>query len=123
MENVLSQKFLANVDEQIGDRRILEEVARERHAQRAKWGIQSLPLGFGRHDDWQVAEFYKTTTNQNMQDGTISWRDVLSEEVFEAYAEEDVAAARAELVQVAAVAVAAIRDIDSGRLPAGGNGI
>jgi hypothetical protein len=45
-----------------------------------------------------------------------SWLTILLEEVFEAAGEEDISRLRTELVQVAAVAVAWIEDIDS-RLP------
>lgn len=45
-------------------------------------------------------------------DGTVTWWHVLREEVFEAAAEADPAALRAELVQVAAVALKMIEALD-----------
>jgi len=42
----------------------------------------------------------------------VTWRDILYEEVLEAYVETDWSALRAELVQVAAVAVAWIEHLD-----------
>ena len=44
--------------------------------------------------------------------GTITWTDILLEEVFEALAETDPARLREELVQVAAVALAIVEDLD-----------
>lgn len=46
------------------------------------------------------------------QDGTVSWADILLEEVYEALAENDPVKLRTELVQVAAVAVQWIQAID-----------
>lgn len=46
-------------------------------------------------------------------DGTVTWWHILREEVFEAAAEDDPAALRAELVQVAAVALKMIDALDS----------
>jgi hypothetical protein len=113
-------EILSDVDREIAeneaafaDSGILSEVAVERARQRAKWGIQSVPDGTAHPDDWQVAEFHKATTDHNAQDGTLTWRDILLEEVFEAIAEGGATALREELVQTAAVAVAWISDIDA----------
>ncbi|MEA1264183.1 hypothetical protein MicroSTF_14160 [Microbacterium sp. STF-2] len=46
-------------------------------------------------------------------DGTVTWWHILREEVFEAAAEEHVVALRAELVQIAAVAVKMIDALDA----------
>lgn len=45
-------------------------------------------------------------------DGTVTWWHILREEVFEAAAEDDPTALRAELVQIAAVAMKMIDAID-----------
>jgi hypothetical protein len=45
-------------------------------------------------------------------DGRVTWRHILTEEVYEAFAESDPTKLRAELVQVAAVAVQWIQAID-----------
>jgi hypothetical protein len=95
------------------DEEILMQAFIERARQRVLWGVQSLPNGTARHDDWQVSEFYKRVTDANDKDGTLSWRDVLLEEVFEALAESDTEPLREELIQVIAVAVAWISDLDS----------
>ncbi len=95
------------------DEEVFAQAAMERHRQRIKWGLQSLPNGTGRHDDWQVAEFYKRVTDANDKDGTLSWRDVLLEKVFESLAETETEELRTELIQVIAVAAAWIGDLDS----------
>jgi hypothetical protein len=111
---------LASLTAALRDEEIFAQAAMERHRQRIKWGIQSLPNGTARHDDWQVAEFYKRVTDANDKDGTLSWRDVLLEEVFEALAESETEPLRTELIQVIAVCAAWISDLDSNG--EGGNG-
>lgn len=59
---------------------------------------------------WQAkywTDFVSTT-------GEVTWRDILTEEVMEAYAEDDPLLIRGELVQVAAVVVKMIYAIDGG---------
>lgn len=118
---------------------ILGEIARERMAQRVKHGDQShLPDGTGpdrRPLDGIVEMFVEpaipaiprfyanplaiaatcATDARSRQDGdgTVSFADILLEEVFEALAEDDPARLRAELVQVAAVAVQWIEALDT----------
>lgn len=90
---------------------VLKEVARERTRQVELWGVQSLPFGTNR-ELVGVAEVHKEWNATFAEAGTITWMNVLWEEVYEASAEVDSGALRAELVQIAAVAVAAIEDID-----------
>lgn len=97
---------------------VLEEVAQERLAQLAQWGNQPLPLGFGWADAKPLADKYRQECDDAMGDGRVTHRHVLLEEVWEALAERDPAKARDELIQVAAVAVKIIQDID--RAAAGG---
>ncbi len=52
--------------------------------------------------------------------GYLTWAHILTEEFYEAMAEEDQARLRAELIQVAAVAVAWIEQIDRRRVNAKG---
>lgn len=92
---------------------VLQEVANERLAQHAQWGEQNHPDGV-----------YVTRTSLNREDearrecqsafqrGQGTWEHILREEFTEAVAAHDVPALRAELVQVAAVAVAWIEAID-----------
>lgn len=91
--------------------RVYSEIGRERAAQDAKWGEQNHPDGTGRPGDGFQAEMAREICKANGP-GEDNWRDILTEEVHEAYAETDPARLRAELVQVAAVVVAWIEAID-----------
>jgi len=91
---------------------ILREIAGERDRQDAKWGLQH-------HDDGTdegfgfVADVMRRRCELAASRGQVTWRHILLEEVYESFAERDTARLRAELVQVAAVAVNWIEDIDS----------
>jgi hypothetical protein len=119
-------------DGALTDAPILADVAAERDRQDAKWGAPtdhpdgtgSIALVLydfpGRTD--QVTQFdaasrlsavFKARTDQRFGLGEGSWADILLEEVFEALAEDDPVKLRAELVQVAAVAVKWCRMIDA----------
>lgn len=101
---------------------ILGEIAEERIAQHAKWGEQNLPDGTGEGQNrWRLvdpksakseADFFKQECERKAARGTLTFADVLLEEVYEALAEKHPAALRAELVQVAAVAAQWIEAID-----------
>jgi len=102
-------------------RKVAADVRAERARQDQKWGEQNHPDGTGattyplngdHHDLYATAESWaeelatwsQTETDHAARTGTVSWRHILLEEVFEALAEDDPAKLRAELVQVAAVA-------------------
>ena len=108
---------------------VVVEVAAERARQTAKHGDEShLPDGTGpercltdlphfqghaRHD--HLAAWAKARTDaasQSQGDGSITFEHILTEEWAEAIAEQDPQALRAELVQVAAVAVQWIEALD-----------
>lgn len=91
---------------------VLAEIARERSAQDAKWGEQNHPDGTGYPGMKADAELARKECQRQFAEGTGTWLDILSEEVAEAYAERDPAKLRAELLQIAAVAVAWIEAID-----------
>lgn len=97
----------------------LVDVAGELRRQTDTWGQQNHIDGTGhvqfRHDS-MVA---RTRCERARDEGTMSWRHVLAEEVAEAFAESDVVRLRAELIQVAAVAVNWAEHIDR-RLRAAG---
>lgn len=104
--------------------RVLAELADERARQDAKWGEQNHPDGtgpdiahgfLGRMDEH--ARHAQLRAQGAAMDGTLTWHLILLEEVYEGMAESDPVALRAELIQVAAVAVAWIEAIDR-RLPA-----
>ena len=90
---------------------VIREVRDEREAQDQKWGEQNHPDGTGlpyTHD----AEYQKRVTDSAAEAGSLTWRDILLEEVYEALAEDDFARLREELIQVAAVAVGWVEAID-----------
>lgn len=107
---------------------VLEEVSHERGRQNHKWGEQNHPDGT--RDDrrllrdttlptWgTICYRARNLTDAAAEDGTVTFLDILLEEVAEAFSEDVPARLRAELIQVAAVAVAWIEAID--RRAAGG---
>lgn len=91
---------------------VFTDVIDERIRQVIKWGAQSLPDGTS-SDTWgDMAMEAKQTVDERAAAGTLTWVEVLDEEILEAYAETDPARLRAELIQVAAVAIAWAEDID-----------
>jgi hypothetical protein len=102
---------------------VLLEVADERVRQTDKWGEQNppngtgpsklpMPYGSGSWSAAVAAESLKIITECAAQIGQCTWLHILREEVFEAFAESDPAKLRAELIQVAAVAVQWVEAID-----------
>lgn len=116
---------------------VLAEVAAARLRQTAKHGDQAhLPDGTGpqstplqgivydgpvtpqngcRKYAWGLALLAKESTDRRSQsagDGTVTFADILLEEVFEAMAEDDQQRLRTELVQAAAVCVQWVEAID-----------
>lgn len=106
--------------------RVLEEVSHERMLQDRKWGEQNHPDGTG---DDRLLPYLPATFDGRATMGTLAYKArnwcqelakqdactyaaILLEEVGEALAEEHPAALRAELIQVAAVAVAWAEKID-----------
>lgn len=100
-----------------GVARFAEAVDAERQAQLAKFGDQRHPDGTGLPVYQYAANRYRDAADRNAAAGVLAWRDVLLEEVYEALAESDPAALRAELVQVAAVCAAWIHDLDQRDYP------
>jgi len=87
-------------------------IVRERRRQNAKHGNRDLPDGTGDATAQLYASIARQRCDERTEAGVVTWADVLMEEVLEALAESDVTALRAELVQVAAVAVKWIEHID-----------
>ncbi len=105
--------FVQGVIERVGD--ILAAIAIERARQEKKWGIQNLPDrskgSYCSEDAREISNDYKELPNS-------SWQKVLSEEIFEAFAEEDPKKIAGELIQVAAVCVSwieALAEKNSGK--------
>lgn len=97
---------------------ILNDVWAEREAQDAKWGEQNHPVHSWERDasgyDWR-ADFWKVENDWQVKNGALGWDGILLEEVYEALAETDPDKQIEELIQVAAVAVAAIESIQRNR--------
>lgn len=111
---------------------VLSEVAGERRRQDAKWGEQNHPDGTGPNEVPLAETWWNTPENDPLEDvaatalakaatkatdanartGTVTFADILLEEVFEALAEDEPAKLRTELVQVAAVATQWVEAID-----------
>lgn len=108
--------------------RIFGEIAAERDRQDAKWGQQNWPLLGGASgpdpeylqqvaaDHRDDADHWKIINDAGSRTSTLGWDGITLEEVYEAFAETDPHKARAELVQAAAVIVAAIESLDRNEL-------
>lgn len=95
----------------------LNDIVRERLAQDEKWGRQNHPNGTGMLGDRERANSARHVCEVMFRNGMGSWRDILHEEVEEAFAEHDPAKLREELIQVAAVALAWVENMDRGGQP------
>lgn len=100
---------------------VLRAVAAERRAQDEEWGQQNHPIiadvtaarvADGHAYFAEMADEMKRVNDRSVKEGHLGWAGILREEVYEALAEVDPLKQRAELIQVAAVAVAAIEAID-----------
>ncbi|MGP3684118.1 hypothetical protein ACTVZO_05290 [Streptomyces sp. IBSNAI002] len=98
--------------------RFAEELDAERGRQLAKFGDQRHPDGTGGPVMQARAQEARNQCQFLAKHGGPDWRAILLEEVYEALAESDPPALRAELVQVAAVCAAWLSDLDR-RPPAG----
>lgn len=74
------------------------EVAR----QDTKWGVQDHPDGTDAKNT-VLANFARDDCNEAFEKGHGTWRHILMEEMFEAFAEEDIDALIQELIQCRAV--------------------
>lgn len=92
--------------------RTIQEVVAERARQDAKWGEQNHPDGTGSESDQRRADVAKALCQSSAKFGTVTWKEILDEEVREAFAESDPVLLRAELIQVAAVAAQWVEAID-----------
>lgn len=97
--------------------RVLQEVLAERARQDERWGEQNHPV----HDPEDPAGVFllgrsyaalEQEAKARFAAGRRSWALVELEEVFEALSAKTPEEARAEFIQVAAVAVAAVESID-----------
>lgn len=103
----------------VGDaEHISNEIIDETVRQVELWGEQNHPDGTGpsgyhAHIEG-VADRYRMSCDIATNNGTLTYRDILLEEVYEALAEEDKTKLREELIQVAAVCSSWIAKIDRG---------
>jgi hypothetical protein len=93
---------------------VLAEVGEERERQYAKWGPQHHPDGTALDGAKYLADKARERCDEAAREGRVDWNYILTEEFLEARAEDpDTAGLRKELLQVAAVCVAWVEDIDS----------
>jgi len=100
---------------------VLIEVLNERRTQHAKWGEQNHPDGVEAWEDTVNLHYDETAPSAGeiehcarriLESGSPTFLAILMEEVGEAMCEVEKPKLRAELVQVAAVAVAWIEKLD-----------
>lgn len=103
----------------VGAYPVLLEVQHERNRQDEIFGEQNHPIiaddefsAESREYYADQAELWKLANTFRKAKGGLAWDGILLEEVCEALAETDPARVRAELIQVAAVAVAMIESLD-----------
>ncbi len=90
---------------------ITREITLERMRQHNKFGLQQHPDGTGGETYAQMAETLRKLVEEAAANGAVTWQLILTEEVYEAFAETDPAKLATELVQVAAVCVAWVEDL------------
>lgn len=90
---------------------VLQEVLLERERQNARWGEQNHPSGASDLLTG-VADQARRMCDHAHASGFCSWLLIAREEFFEAFSEVDPVKRRVELVQLAAVVVAAIEAED-----------
>jgi len=91
---------------------VLRDVLDERAYQHGKWGKQEHPNGTSEVKYTGMMQMAQAMCNKRADDGSITWFDILQEEFYEAASCEIKEDLRAELIQVAAVAVAWIEMLD-----------
>lgn len=93
--------------------RVVAEVVGERRRQVGLWGEQHHKDGTGAKFGYEAERAKARYKEEKQKFGDPTWKAILHEEVCEAFAEADYARLRKELIQVAAVALAWVEDIDS----------
>lgn len=91
--------------------RVLAEVADERLRQIDKWP-EDYPDGTGSNALVRLRDFSQGICKAAASAGVVTFTQILQEEVAEALAEADPVRLRAELIQVAAVAIKWIEALD-----------
>lgn len=111
------EEYVAQLHDAVGPMRtplgsVLLDIATERLEQDAKWGEQNHRDGTGGQWAALIAERVRNKCQHEAAFGDATWKLILEEEVFEAFAETDTVKLRTELIQVAAVAANWIQAID-----------
>ena len=84
---------------------LFAEVSGELDRQFEQWGEQNHPNGTGGAYWTAAANAAKSATDRAVKQNAVTWTQILDEEMKEAFAEENPARIREELIQVAAVAL------------------
>lgn len=106
--------MLENREPEVGvSKSLLTEIAQEAMRADALHGVQAhRPDGTRRFYDIYEEEA-KRVVERSTQDGSLTWFSIAREEWWEAASEEDPAALRAELIQLAATCARWVRNIDA----------
>lgn len=118
MTDSLTKEAMAIVDRGWVTQGVLREVAKERAEQDHQWGEQNHPMIGGmfpqayRSNYALEARRWKDVNDYRVEKESLGFDGILLEEVFEALEEVDPVKQRAELVQVAAVAVGMVEALD-----------
>jgi len=94
--------------------RTFGDLFREMSSSLDEHGTQRLPHRAPAHRTAGklAADVFRARCEAGFEEGNVSWEDVLLEEVYEALAEDDLTARRAELIQVMNVCALEIDQID-----------
>jgi hypothetical protein len=92
---------------------IVKDVADERARQDSKWGRQSHPNGTSPRFR-AMADSARNACRKAEENGQASWMAIAREEFWEAAAETDRDLLRGELIQLIAVGVAWVENLDEG---------
>ena len=85
--------------------KVLLEILEERKRQHQTHGEQNWPSGTGAPYFSTLRQHYQTDCDYAFEHGLGTWVHILQEELYEVLAESDPKRIRAELIQLAAVAV------------------
>jgi hypothetical protein len=112
MRNPLLAEMVVIMSRQTDRNFIIGEVGLECVKQDIKWGEQNHPDGTGGDIRRSLADMARELCDERAAAGDVTWRHILEEEFQEAMAEQKTAMLRAELIQVAAIAVQWVAAID-----------
>lgn len=117
---------VTRADAAVIDTLIITGIQAELARQIEKWGVQRHPDGTGPFKPMSYIGLASVIRDQACEscdraarDGRVAWRHIAAEELFEAFAEPAGSdELRRELIQVAAVAISWVRDLDLRRVEA-----